>query len=208
MDAIVEIIQANVAYGPYIVFGLLLLAGLNLPISEDVMLFVSATLGAYYPEYLIPYLMGVFWGAYLSDIIAFHIGKYGGPHLWKLKFIEKSIPKKRLLKVEEYYERYGIITLLLGRFIPFGVRNVLFMAAGLVNMRLIKFALADLLACTITTAVYFPLYYIFGKKVIGYVQKSNYVIFTVAVIAIVTLLILKRKKKLKNPKVSLANKGI
>jgi hypothetical protein len=39
MDALVDVIQNHIEYAPAIIFGVLLLAGLNIPVSEDGMLF-------------------------------------------------------------------------------------------------------------------------------------------------------------------------
>ena len=58
-------------------------------------------------------------------------------------------------KVSHFYERFGIFTLIVGRFVPFGVRNALFLTAGLGRMGFMKFALSDLLAATISCSVYF-----------------------------------------------------
>ena len=43
------------------------------------------------------------------------------------------------MQIENYYTKYGVVTLLIGRFIPFGVRNCLFVTAGIGKMRFWKF---------------------------------------------------------------------
>ena len=185
MEQVIEFIQSNVQYAPYMIFGVLLLAGFNLPVSEDVMLFISATLAASYPENLIPLFLGVFLGAYFSDLICFSLGRIFGATLFeKGGFLARFISQDKIRKVELFYEKYGIITLILGRFIPFGVRNGLFLAAGIGKMSYIKFSLSDLLACTISSVFFFTLYYKVGKPVIEYVQKGNVVIFCIAVVVV------------------------
>ena len=96
-------------------------------------------------------------------------------------------------KVGGFYEKYGILTLVLGRFIPFGVRNALFLTAGLSKMNFLKFALSDLLAATITCSLYFWLYYTYGEAMVDIIKQSNVVIFSVAAVVVVFFLI-KRKK--------------
>ena len=49
---LLEIIQAHVHLAPYLIFGALMLAGLNIPISEDAMIFCTAILATEYPEHL------------------------------------------------------------------------------------------------------------------------------------------------------------
>ena len=60
--------------------------------------------------------------------------------------------------------RYGFWTLLVGRFIPFGVRNCLFMTAGMARMPFLKFAVSDGIACFISSTVLFSLGYTLGKN--------------------------------------------
>ncbi|MDB9786894.1 DedA family protein [Bacteriovoracaceae bacterium] len=190
-----EIALQNVALAPLIIFSLLLLAGFNIPISEDAMLFLSGFLAAKNPTYTVHFFTGVFLGAFLSDIICFYVGRILGPKLWKIKAWSKMVPQENVEKISHYYEKYGIITLILGRFIPFGVRNGLFLTAGLGKMNALKFALSDLLACTISCSTYFYLYYTYSTTAIEYVKKSNLLIFSIAIIITSTLIFLKRKKK-------------
>ncbi|MCP4911799.1 MAG: DedA family protein [Oligoflexia bacterium] len=198
MEAILADIQANVQYAPYIIFGLLLLAGFNLPVSEDVMLFTSAILAAKNPEYTYLLFAGVFLGAYFSDLICYgFIGRYLGPKLFEIKFFANMVPPERIEKVNQFYSKYGVATLIIGRFIPFGVRNALFLTAGLGKMNAWKFALSDLLACTISCVTFFYLYYTFGESVIEIVKKGNIVIFSVFVLAGLGYFIKKKKAESK-----------
>ena len=103
------------------------------------------------------------------------------------------VKQETVEKVGGFYERYGILTLLLGRFIPFGVRNGLFLTAGLSKMNFLKFALSDLLAATITCSLYFWLYYTYGNAMVEIIKHSNVVIFSVALIAVVVMVIRRRK---------------
>lgn len=184
MEELIQIIQANVQYAPYIIFGALLLAGLNIPVSEDAMLFISGVLASSHPEHLTELFIGVYMGAYLSDLICYSLGRFVGPKLFEIRFFANMVPPERIQKIHNFYENYGIVTLLLGRFIPFGVRNALFLTAGLGQMTFTKFALADLLACTISTITFFTLYYHYGSTVIDFVKGGNIVLFSIAAIAL------------------------
>jgi membrane protein DedA with SNARE-associated domain len=195
MTDIILYITQHISWAPFIIFGLLLLAGFNIPVSEDLMLFTSAVLAVKNPDYFYQLLIGVFLGAYLSDLIAYWLGRTLGPKLWDIKIFANMVSKDKIKTVSSYYEKYGVLTLILGRFIPFGVRNALFITAGLGKMNFTKFALSDLLACTISTSVFFPLYYFFGEGVIEYVKKGNIILFSIAAITVLTLLFLKKKRK-------------
>ena len=82
-----------------------------------------------------------------------------------------------------------------GRFIPFGVRNGLFLTAGIGKMNSLKFALSDLLAATISCTTYFYLYYHFGDAVVSVIKQSNYIIFAIAISAAVYFFYKKKKAK-------------
>ena len=182
MEELIQIIQANIQYAHFIIFGALLLAGLNIPVSEDVMLFISAILAAKHPEYLVHLFIGVYLGAYFSDLICYSLGRLVGPKLLEIRFFANMVPPERITKISAYYQKYGVVTLILGRFIPFGVRNALFLTAGLGKMNFIKFALSDLLACTISSISFFSLYYYYGESVIDYIKQGNMVFFSLLLV--------------------------
>ena len=192
MEELIQLIQANVQYAHFMIFGALLLAGFNIPVSEDAMIFISAILASSNPEYLPHLFMGVYLGAYLSDLICFSLGWFLGPKLFQIKFFANMVPQQRIDKIHGFYGKYGIATLLIGRFIPFGVRNGLFLTAGLGKMEPIKFAISDLVACTISTVCFFTLYYHFGEAVIDTVKEGNKIIFSIAAIAIAVYFVRKK----------------
>ncbi|EPZ52076.1 SNARE-like domain protein [Bacteriovorax sp. BAL6_X] len=196
IDQIMLYINTHVHMAPFIIFGLLLLAGFNIPISEDLMLFTSAILAAKNPEYLYPLFIGVFLGAYLSDLICYgFIGRYLGPKIFGIKFFASMVTPERLDTVNAFFKKYGVFTLIFGRFVPFGFRNALFLSAGLGRMNAWKFALSDLLAASISCVVYFTVYYKFGETAIEYIKKSNYVIGAVALAVILGVIVSKWKKR-------------
>jgi len=181
VEAITAFIAQYTYLAPLLIFGLLLLAGFNLPISEDAMLFLSAYLAKDHPHLILWFFAGVFMGAYLSDLISYWVGRILGGKLMTSRFAPKALNRANIDKVNGFYTRYGMLTLIFGRFIPFGVRNVLFMTAGLSHMNFGKFAFADFVACMISNVIYFTLYYLYGQAVVAYIKKSNVVIFSVAV---------------------------
>ena len=196
MEMLLEYIQTNVAIAPYLILGLLLLAGFNIPVSEDAMLFISALIAVKNPEYTYQLFAAVFLGAYLSDLICYgFMGRYLGNKIFKLKFFASMASPEKIEKVNNFYNKYGILTLLIGRFIPFGVRNALFLTAGLGKMNAWKFAISDLIACSVSCVAFFALYYNFGETVIEYVKKGNIILFTIALLAGIIFFIKKKQQK-------------
>jgi membrane protein DedA with SNARE-associated domain len=183
MEALAEIIFSHLGYAHYIMFGLLLLAGLNVPISEDFILILSGMLAStVMPEQTTTLFIWVFLGAYLSDWEAYWIGRWLGKRIFRVPWLAKRLPRRRIAQVGLFYKQYGVWTLLIGRFIPIGVRNCLFMAAGIGRMHFGKFLLSDGLACLVSNTTLFFLAYSFGRNYLmlyDLVLAFNTVIFSV-----------------------------
>lgn len=194
-NQILLIIQNNIHLAPFIICGLLLLAGFNIPVSEDLMIFISATLAAKNPDHIIPLYLGVFLGAYLSDIICYYLGRIFGPHIFKIKFFAKMMDPKKVDWFKTNIEKYGIIALILGRFIPFGVRNGIFLTCVITRVGPVKFSFYDFIATVISVSIYFSLYYYIGPPMIEYVKKFNIIIFAVFVIVVIIFLVVRKKQK-------------
>ncbi|MDO9140000.1 MAG: DedA family protein [Methylobacter sp.] len=194
MEELINLIEANVLYAPYIIFGALILAGFNIPVSEDAMLFISAVLASQHPDVAAKLFVAVYLGAYFSDLISYALGRILGPKLFKIRFFANAVPPERIDKIHGFYSKYGMVTIFLGRFIPFGVRNGLFLTAGLGEMNFLKFALADLAACTITTTVYFSLYYHYGQTMIDYVKTGSWIILGIAVVLMGVYYLIRKRK--------------
>lgn len=199
METFIQFIQENGANAHFMIFGLLLLAGFNIPVSEDGMLFISALIATKFPENFYLLFFGVYLGAYFSDLICYGLGRHLGPKIWNIKFFAKMVSPEKVDQLGGFYKKYGVFTLLIGRFIPFGVRNGLFLTAGLTKMSFLKFALSDLVACTISCTLFFNLYYKFGESVIEYVKKGNIILFSLFTIGLVTYFIKKKKEKAISP---------
>lgn len=196
MEQLIEIINANMLYAPYIIFGALILAGFNIPVSEDAMLFVSAILAKSNPDKMYLFFVCVFSGAYLSDLICYGLGRSLGPKLFKIKMFSNMVSPALLDKISNYYKERGMLTLLIGRFIPFGVRNALFLSAGLSKMNFWKFSISDFIACIISNVFFFSIYYTYGHSVIEYVKKGNMILFGVVAVVIAVYFLFVKKKKI------------
>lgn len=201
MSFIINFIFENAAHAHWIIFGSLILAGLNLPISEDFMIIISAILASsIIPKNTFILFAAVFLGAYISDWMVYWIGRLLGIKLWKFKWFKKTIPKRKLAKVRLFYKKYGFFTLLVGRFIPFGVRNCLFLTAGMSKMNVVKFAISDGIACFCSNIVLFSIAYSVGKNhsaLFSYLKKANIFIFVFFIFTIIALFWYYKKKKKK-----------
>lgn len=163
MDVLFEIIITYSTYAPWVIFGLLLLAGLSVPISIDLLMVTSAVLAATtIPEVAFPLYLSMLLGSTLSAWIAYWIGRKALPRLLKIRFFAKLLPDQRIERIERFYQSHGWLTLIIGRFIPFGVRNGIFMTVGISKMPFIRFIVRDGIACLLWTTTCFTTYYYLG----------------------------------------------
>ena len=150
---------------PLAAFILLLLAGLSVPISEDLVIITGALICHGDPSVLIPTFAAMYIGIAISDYFPYFLGKSIRKGTVKSNFITMMFPQKRLDMMQHYLKKFGIFTFIVGRFIPFGVRNTLFFSSGFIGLQLKRFALYDITAVSISVTTLFSLVYIFGDEI-------------------------------------------
>lgn len=140
----------------WILFLLLLLSGFNIPISEDFLLILGGALcSTCIPEHTFRMWLFLYLGCIFSAWIAYGLGRHFGPRLYTMRWFKRILTPQRIKKLHHYYEKFGVFTFIVGRFLPGGVRNGLFMTSGLGKMPFLLFALRDGFACLISTTVLF-----------------------------------------------------
>lgn len=183
----------------YISFALLVLAGFNFPISEDIIFIISASIAAtIIPEHTFKIAAACVLGAYTSDIISYCLGRFGMKFILEHKKLAKFYPLDKIRKIEYYYQSHGVKTLFFGRFIPFGVRNVIFLTSGLAQMKIYKFLLIDLLSLSITSTILFSIGYLLGSNyeiIFPYLNKYKFIIFSLFILTVLSIIIYKKNKQ-------------
>ena len=145
---------------PITAFTGLMLAGFNIPVSEDIVVITGAILARGGLAPLAPTIIAIYLGVILSDFVSYWLGTLIRKGALNFRFIKNLLPEKRLQKMQGYLEKYGIFTFIICRFIPFGVRNTLFMTSGFIKLPFKRFCLYDIIAsiinvCTLFFLVYF-----------------------------------------------------
>jgi membrane-associated protein len=195
MQYIIDIIISAGSMLPFISFLLLVLSGLNLPISEDIVVIVSAAIASSHArENSVNIFIGCFLGAYTGDLIIYSIGRFAGRRILNMSLFKKFITMERIRKIEGYFDEYGGKTIFFGRFIPFGVRNGIFFTAGLAGMTLPGFLAYDFMALCITSAIQFSLGYKLGENyssIIPYLNRYKLIILSILIIIIIVILLKK-----------------
>ena len=205
MDQLIEFAKTNAHMAHWILFGATRLAGINIPISIDLLMIIGATLAAtLVPEHFYHLYFSLFIGCTVSAWLAYGIGKLLGSKFLKLPLISQLIHSKRMDQVKIFYEKRGLLALAIGRFIPFGIRNCLYISSGMSKMPFAKFVFCDGLACALWSSLSFALYYKLGKNidvVYSQVTRVNFALFLAFSVAVIGLIWYKKKKKIKEANV-------
>lgn len=166
MEFILDFICGHAEHAHWILFFLLLLAGLNIPISEDLILLGGGAIASTcIPEHTFRLYLWIFLGCYLSAWEAYWIGRLLGPRLYTIRPFKYIVTIKRLNSLRTYYAKYGALTFVVGRFIPGGIRNALFMSCGLTKMPFNLFIMRDGVACLLSTSLIFLIGFHFAEHI-------------------------------------------
>jgi membrane-associated protein len=205
MESIVTFACDHAHSAHWIFFLLLMLAGLNFPISEDIILLTGGALASTcLPDGFLHLFAWIYAGCWLSAWEAYWLGRRFGPQLYVSPRFQKIISPARINKLHAYYEKFGVFTFIVGRFIPGGVRNALFMSSGLGKMPFWKFILRDGFACLISASTIFYIGFRVGENyqvITHYFETYNHLVIA----AIIILMLIAagisfwRKKQSKTP---------
>jgi membrane-associated protein len=183
-------LDANVAelaarYGPwmYALLFLVIFAETGLVVLPflpgDSILFIAGTVaaGAGLNVHLLVALLIV--AAFAGDTVNYSVGHFIGPRVFD-KPDSRFFRQDHLRRTQAYFERYGGVTIIIGRFIPI-IRTFAPFLAGVAGMRYLKFLSYNLVGgvCWIASLTYAG--YVFGN--IPWV-KQNLALIVLAIVVV------------------------
>jgi phosphatidylserine decarboxylase precursor-related protein len=189
MPDLFELLYQYIDFFPLVALIALLLAGFSLPFSEDLIIIMGALLCAKDKTLLVSTLAVIYIGIIASDFIAYKIGCMARKGTIRNRLFGSLFEEKKLNRMHGLMEKYGIFTFIVCRFIPFGVRNTLFMASGFFGLRLRVFALFDIVAVMISVNTLFFLAYNLGDEVRFPVKVAGIVLFSLLILTAATLFV-------------------
>ena len=200
MLSLIDFFSAHAMHAHWFILIGLLLAGCNLPISIDALVIIAALFSAkFVPENTLLLYFFLLGGCLASAWISYILGRTLGVKLSKWKIFQSFLSDQKVEKLRLFYKKYGVLAFIVGRFIPFGIRNCLFMSSGLSKMPFLRFALQDFLACFIWVTTYFTLFYHIGQNfevIWHYVKTLNVLLFLIFAVAVISVIWYKRTKSL------------
>ena len=165
----------------------------------DSLLFISGTVVAA-ASLNVHALVGVLWAAaVLGDSVNYAIGRYVGPKVFQ-RPDSRWLRQDHLLRTQAFYDRYGGITIIIGRFVPI-IRTFAPFLAGVAQMSYRRFLAYNVVGglLWIGTLVYAG--YLFGN--IPWVKDNlTFIVLGIVVVSLipaVTTFMKERRERAKPP---------
>lgn len=172
--------------------------GLVLP-GGDYLVFTAGLLcGTHYLDVPFTLLMLMMMlAAILGDFTGFFRGRWLGPRLFN-KPDSRFFKQAYLIKTKRYFEKYGVWSFILGRFLPI-IRTLVPMFAGASGLSHLKFAIYNIIGSVIWIGTLTSLGYYLGDKFPGLLKYSVFFLIGFVLIASVSAItIFKTSGKRKN----------
>jgi len=192
----VDLKELIITYGPLAVFIILFAeSSLVFFLPGDSLLFVAGILAAQHLIGFWPTILLGTLGAVLGNNFGYFIGKKFGPPLFSLNrwYLFK---KEHVGKVQQYYEHYGPLTVILARFIP-GIRTLAPIAAGIGSMNYSTFFIYNVGGAALWLVLIMTVGYTLGKMIPNIDHYILPIILGVVVVSFIpgTIAYLKHRKK-------------
>ncbi len=197
MTALPEFINEALPYAPFFISFALILNSVGLPISEDALIIAAGVLASTFPPHSTALYLGCLSGAYFGDMGSYWLWRLLGGILLEKPFWKKRIKTESMERYRKYFDKYGAAVLIAGRFIPFGVRVLICLYAGMSKYNYRRFAFFDLLAALASTGTIFTLSYFLGDAVKKNLDQAKWILFALAIL-LGLVLYLHRKAQKKN----------
>lgn len=168
MLAFIQDFMAQFAYAGLV--GVLLAAGMGLPLPEDIPLMVGGLLSAQGVTNV--YL--VFGLAYVSilvgDFMIFSMGRRLGPKALQKPWAAKVLTPRRQEQLNQHFRKHGPLTIVVARHMA-GLRAPAFLMAGVARMSPLKFILSDAFGACLSVPLFIFVGYKFGENLEEILQR-------------------------------------
>jgi len=175
----------------------LVVAGLGLPIPEDIMLLAAGVLVHRGEVSYVGALAACAVGVIVGDTTIFLIARKLGPSALERRPLNLLVTPDRRVKVEEMFTKYGNVIVFMGRHMA-GLRAPIFAMAGMHNMPIGKFWLWDGLGLCVSAPVVIGIGYwladnLNNAKVL--LHRFEFVILGVLAAAIISFFVWRRLRR-------------
>jgi membrane-associated protein len=183
LDKYIDLLIRDYGMWTYLIFFIIVFCETGLVVTPflpgDSLLFVAGTFAALGSLNLTWLLVLLTIAAILGDTINYWIGNYIGPKVFQMQN-SRVFRKEYLDRTHQFYEKYGPITIVIGRFIPI-IRTFAPFLAGVGSMTYGKFLTYNVVGGILWIASFTLGGYFFGN--LPFVRKN----FTFVIVAIIVI---------------------
>lgn len=168
----------------------------------DSIVLISGFLSAHNALAVIELCSAVVLGSLIGALCGYYIGLFIASNPNRYQWMSKFTASSGYKKFNQWYQRFGIIFLLLNRFIP-GIRALFFIAAGFARLSLVKVLICGMVSALLYNAVLLIIGFWFGNNtdlIMYYFYRYNIVAYIViGLFLLVFILWWWRKKNIRSP---------
>jgi membrane protein DedA with SNARE-associated domain len=124
-------------------------------------------------------------GVVISDGLLYGMGRFWGPKLLESRWMKRMLSHNRRQRIEENFQKYGVLVLLFARFLP-AIRSPIFIMAGITRVSFARFLLADGLYAIPGVTLLFTLAFWFGDRMRELIERAEGRLKTVVILAALT----------------------
>ena len=183
LDKYIDVLIQNYGMWTYLIFFIIIFCETGLVVTPflpgDSLLFVAGTFAAIGSLNLTWLVLLLTVAAILGDTINYWIGNYIGPKVFQMQN-SRVFRKEYLDRTHQFYEKYGPITIVIGRFVPI-IRTFAPFLAGVGSMTYGKFLTYNVVGGILWIASFTLGGYFFGN--LPFVKKN----FTLVIIVIIVI---------------------
>jgi len=183
LDKYIDVLIQNYGMWTYLIFFIIIFCETGLVVTPflpgDSLLFVAGTFAAIGSLNLTWLVVLLSVAAVLGDTINYWIGNYIGPKVFQMQN-SRVFRKEYLDRTHQFYEKYGPITIVIGRFVPI-IRTFAPFLAGVGSMTYGKFLTYNVVGGILWIASFTLGGYFFGN--LPFVKKN----FTAVIIVIIII---------------------
>ncbi|MBD3228063.1 MAG: hypothetical protein GF329_07725 [Candidatus Lokiarchaeota archaeon] len=121
--------------GIFLFLMIMAIQGLLVPIPSEIVLLAAGMIW----QFIGGGIMGII-GSMAAGLLCFYVSRKGGRPL-----AEKFVGKTAIDMADEYINKYGIVTIIIARFLPFIAFDPISYASGLVDLDIKKYSIATLI---------------------------------------------------------------
>ncbi|MCY1076626.1 DedA family protein [Archangium lansingense] len=151
------------------VFLLLVLCGVGVPLSEELVMITGGLVVAHSGASLMTMVLAAYLGIVVGDSALYRIGRSLGPRVFSHPKMARMLTPARIELLQKMFARRGAVAVFLARFLP-GLRAPAFLLAGATGLPYRRFVLADATAAWVPALGMTWLGFRFGPQVLTDVQ--------------------------------------